>query len=69
MKTDNIILTKTFEFSLSIVQLYSPLFENKEYVLSKQLLRSATSICANVEEAIAGQSRKDSISKMIIASK
>lgn len=69
MKTDNIILTKTFEFSLWIIQLYSLLIENKEYVLSKQLLRSATSIGANVEEEIAGQSRKDSISKMSIASK
>lgn len=69
MKTDNIILTKTFEFSLWIIQLYSLLVENKEYVLSKQLLRSATSIGANVEEEIAGQSRKDFISKMSIASK
>ncbi len=45
------------------------LIENREYVLSKQLLRSGTSIGANVEEAIAAQSRKDFISKMAIASK
>ncbi len=69
VKTDNIIQTKTFEFSLLIISLYSTLLENREYVLSKQLLRSATSIGANVEEAIAGQSRKDFISKMSIASK
>jgi four helix bundle protein len=66
---DNIIQNKTFDFALSVIALYSKLIEQKEYVLSKQLLRSATSIGANVEEAIAGQSRKDFISKMSIASK
>jgi four helix bundle protein len=69
MIKENIILTKTFEFSISIIKLYSFLIENKEYVLSKQLLRSATSVGANAEEATAGQSRKDFISKMSIASK
>jgi four helix bundle protein len=52
-----------------VIKLYSFLIENKEYVLSKQLLRSATSVGANAEEATAGQSRKDFISKMSIASK
>ena len=69
MIKENIILTKTFEFSISIIKLYSILIENKEYVLSKQLLRSATSVGSNAEEATAGQSRKDFISKMSIASK
>ncbi len=51
----------TFNFSLQIIQLYKILQEQKEDVISKQLLRCATSIGANVEEANAGQSRKDFI--------
>lgn len=69
MKTENKILELSFNFSLSVIQLYKQLTENKEFVLSKQLLRSGTSIGANVEEAIAAQSRKDFISKMSLASK
>lgn len=69
MKTDNVILEKTFEFSLQIIELYKALVIQKEYVLSKQVLRSGTGIGANVEEGIAAQSRKDFISKMAIASK
>ncbi len=69
MKTQNTILEMTFEFSLQIIQLYKILIEQKEYVLSKQLLRCATSIGANVEEANAGQTKKDFIAKMSIASK
>jgi len=59
----------SFNFALQIIELYTTLTENKEFVLSKQILRSGTSIGANVEEAIAGQSRKDFISKLAIASK
>jgi four helix bundle protein len=69
MKTQNIIVEKSFNFSLSVIALYKKLIEVHEYVLSKQVLRSATSIGANVEEAIAGQSRRDFIAKMSIASK
>ncbi len=69
MKTQNTILEMTFDFSLQIIQLYKLMIDEKEYVLSKQLLRSATSIGANVEEANAGQSKKDFIAKMSIASK
>lgn len=70
MVKENIIRDKTFDFSLKIIEMYKYLTqEKKEYILSKQVLRSATSIGANVEEAIAGQSRKDFISKMSIASK
>jgi four helix bundle protein len=54
---------------LSIIDLYKSLVAEREYVLSKQLLRSGTSIGANVSEAAAAQSRKDFISKMSIASK
>lgn len=49
--------------------MYKELIEQKEFVISKQLLRSSTSVGANIEEAIAGQSRKDFIHKMAIASK
>jgi len=66
---DNLILKKTFSFSIQIIKLYSFFKEHNEYVLSKQFLRSGTSIGANVEEAIAAHSRKDFISKMIIAAK
>lgn len=69
MKTENKILEMTFDFSLQIISLYKKLIEQKEFVISKQLLRSATSIGANVEEATAAQSRKDFISKMSTASK
>ena len=65
----NIIKEKSYEFALEIIDLYKKLVEKKEFVLSKQLLRSGTSIGANVEEATAGQSRRDFISKMAIASK
>ncbi len=54
---------------MDIIRLYRQILEQREYVISKQLLRSGTSIGANVEEATAAQSRKDFISKMSIASK
>lgn len=69
MKTENPILEMSFNFSLQIIELYKLLIQNKEFIISKQVLRSGTSIGANVEEAIAAQSRKDFISKMSIASK
>lgn len=69
MKTDNIIAKKSFDFALAIIKLYVHLKQNNEFIISKQLLRSGTSIGANVEEAIAAQSKKDFISKMSIASK
>jgi len=52
-----------------VINLYRGLIRQNEFVLSKQLLRSGTSIGANVEEALAGQSRADFLSKMSIASK
>lgn len=68
-KEQSIIQKKSFEFALSIIELYKQLIIQNEYVLSKQVLRSGTSIGANVEEASAGQSKKDFIAKMSIASK
>ncbi|HKR03949.1 MAG TPA: four helix bundle protein [Bacteroidia bacterium] len=69
MKKENIILDKSFEFALEIVELYKQLVAEKEFVLSRQLLRSGTSIGANVEEATAAISKKDFTAKMSIASK
>jgi four helix bundle protein len=65
----NIIQDKSFQFASEIIELYKKLQTEREYVLSKQLLRSSTSIGANVEEAIAGQSRRDFPAKMAVASK
>ncbi len=70
MKNDNIIQQKSFAFAIRIVNLYKYLTtEKKEFVLSKQLLRSGTSVGANIEESIGGQSDKDFISKISIAYK
>jgi len=66
---ESIIQRKSFAFALKIIDLYIQLQEQREYVLSKQLLRSATSIGANVEEASGGQSKKDFLAKMYIAYK
>lgn len=70
MKEDNPIQTKSYAFALRVVKLYRFLCEEqKEFVLSKQLLRAGTSIGANVEEAIGGQSDKDFKAKLSIAYK
>lgn len=70
MKTDNIIVDKSKAFALRIIRLYQYLKNEKsEYVLSKQLLRSGTSIGANVKEAIRGQSRADFYAKLNISLK
>jgi four helix bundle protein len=69
MKEDNKILNLTFDFSLKIIGLYKILLDHKEFVISKQLLRCATSIGANVEEGNAAQTKRDFITKMSIASK
>ena len=66
----SIVGEKSFEFAVRIVKLYRYLCDEKrEYVLSKQLLRSGTSIGANVREALHGQSKKDFLSKIGIALK
>lgn len=70
MKEDNVILKKSFDFAVRAVNAYKILVEHrKEFVLSKQFLRSATSIGANAEEAIGAQSTADFISKLSIAYK
>jgi four helix bundle protein len=69
MEKKNVIQEKSFDFAVKVIGLYKELVAEKEYVISKQLLRSGTSIGANVEEAIAGYSKKDFASKMSIALK
>ena len=67
---DNVIENKSFDFAVRIVNLHKHLSaEKKEFVLSKQLLRSGTSIGANVSEAVRGQSKADFLAKMSIALK
>jgi four helix bundle protein len=67
---ENIIQEKSYKFAIRIVKLYQYIInEKKEYVLSKQILRCGTSIGANIEEAIGGQSKADFISKISIAYK
>ena len=66
---ENLIKSKTFNFALKSIEVYKFLLIKNEYVLSKQFLKSATSIGANVEEADAGYSKKDFSAKMSIASK
>ena len=69
MQKENIILNKSFEFALQVIELYKQMKAQNEFVLSKQLLRSGTSIGANVEEATAAISKKDFTAKMSISSK
>lgn len=63
------IKNKSFKFAIEIINLFKELQEKKEFVLSKQLLRSGTSIGANVQEAQQAQSKADFIHKMSIALK
>jgi four helix bundle protein len=65
----SIVKEKSYDFALQIVKFCSHLRREKHFEISSQLLRAGTSIGANVEEALAGQSRKDFFAKMCIASK
>ena len=70
MKADNQIVLDSKAFAIRIIKLYKYLSEEKkEFVISKQVLRSGTSIGANVSESIFAQSRMDFVSKMSIALK
>jgi len=68
-KKSNIIKDKSFTFALRIVKFYKFLIENKEFVLSKQLLRSGTSVGAMIRESEHAESKADFIHKMAIAQK
>ena len=70
MSTDSILKQKSMAYAKRIVMLYKYLGqEHHEYVMSKQVLRSGTSIGANITEAVYGSSRKDFIAKLQIAQK
>ena len=69
MENKSLIKEKSFNFAIRIVNLYKYLNIKNEYIISKQVLRSGTSIGANVSEALCGISRKDFLSKMYIAYK
>lgn len=66
---NSIIKQKSYDFALRIIKLHQFLREQKHFEIAAQLVKSATSIGANVEEALAGQSKKDFAAKMAIASK
>ena len=70
MERENIIVTKTVDFSLEIIIAFCEVLEsNRKFVISNQLLKSGTSIGANVHEAQNAESRADFIHKMKIAAK
>jgi four helix bundle protein len=70
MKSENVVQTKSYNFALRIIKLYKYLSqEKKEFILSKQLLRSGTAIGSNIEESIGGQSKADFFAKLTIAYK
>jgi len=67
---ENAVLEKSVDFAVRIVKLYQYLAEEKkEWILSKQLLRSGTSVGANIREALQGQSKADFVAKMSISLK
>jgi four helix bundle protein len=69
-KNENILLSKSFSFAVRIVKLYKYLSnEKREFVLSKQLLRSGTAVGALIREAQNAESKKDFIHKLAIAQK
>jgi len=69
IKSDNPVLNLSFRFALDIIKYAEKLEENKKYVIAKQVLRSGTSIGANIHEAQSSESKLDFIHKLKIASK
>ena len=70
MEKDNVIVDKSKAFALRIIKMYKYLCdEKKEFVLSKQVLRSGTSIGANIREGVRGQSKPDFYAKLHISLK
>lgn len=68
--SNSIVKDKSFKFAVRIINLYQLLTtQRKEYIISKQLLRSGTSIGANVREALNGESTADFIHKLAISQK
>ena len=69
MENENVIIKKSYDFALRIIKVYKYLLNKNEYVLSKQLLRSGTSIGANITEAQEAISKRDFKNKMSISLK
>ncbi len=69
MENKNIVLEKSVDFALLIIEFCEELDKRKKYVIAKQLLRSGTSIGANIHEAQSSESRADFIHKLKIAAK
>ncbi len=69
LNNKSVIVAKSYQFALDIIKVQKDLSSKREYVLSKQLLRSGTSIGANINEATASPSKKDFVNKLSIASK
>lgn len=69
MEKKNVLKDKSFDFALSIIKLYQSLVTNKEYIMSKQLLRCGTSIGAMVRESQNAESSADFIHKLSVAQK
>ncbi len=69
MKKSNVIVEKSYKLALEVIQVYMKLKSQKEYDLARQLLRSGTSIGANIQEAQSAQSKKDFIHKLSISQK
>ena len=70
MKRENVVMNKSYAFALRVIKLYKYLiYDKKEYVLSKQLLRSGTSIGALIKEGEHAQSKPDFLNKMNVALK
>jgi len=68
-KKPNLIMEKASKFSVKIIEIYKFLTKNNEFVISKQLLRSGTSIGANINESKFWASKKDFLNKLVIALK
>jgi len=69
MEKRNEILDLSFEFALAIIEFSDALEEKQKYVIARQLLKSGTSIGANIREAQNSHSRKDFIAKCVVAMK
>ena len=69
MERKSLVKEKSFVFSLKIIELYKYLKANHEFIVSRQLLKSGTAIGANICEALAGESSRDFLHKMSLASK
>jgi four helix bundle protein len=66
---ENLIQERSYSFALSAIALQKELVARREFVLARQMLKSGTSVGANVEEALAAQSRRDFLAKLSIARK